>query len=161
MAGLIDKVFMSNYENLLLNNQLCFALYASSNAITKLFNQKLVKLNLTYPQFLVLLVLWEADGVPVKDLSQKLKLDSGTLTPLLKRLEKAGVIRRERSQHDGRFLTVSLTDQGKDLEHKVAKIQEEVACETELSETEFAELRGKLYSLLETMTSKLHEKKVA
>ena len=146
---------MSNHENLLLNNQLCFALYASSNAITKLFNQKLSKLGLTYPQFLVLITLWETDGLTVKALSLKLKLDSGTITPILKRLEKAGLLSRLRSKKDERIVNVFLTTAGADLQQQVAEIQKKVACETDLSESEFVALRGTLHSLLETMSTQL------
>ncbi len=148
---------MSNHENLLLNKQLCFALYASSNAITKLFNQKLRKLGLTYPQFLVLITLWEADGLTVKTLSQKLKLDSGTITPILKRLEKAGLLSRQRSKNDERSVNVFLTRAGTDLQDEVSEIQKKVARETELSESEFVKLRGTLHSLLETMHTQLKQ----
>lgn len=152
---------MSNHENLLLNNQLCFALYASSNAITKLFNQKLSKLGLTYPQFLVLITLWEADGLTVKALSLKLKLDSGTITPILKRLEKAGLLSRLRSKDDERIVNVFLTTAGTELQQEVSEIQEKVACETGLSESEFVALRGTLHSLLETMSTQLKETNAA
>lgn len=152
---------MSNYTNLLLNNQLCFALYASNNAITRLYSQKLSKLGLTYPQFLVLLVLWETDGISVKLLSKRLNLDSGTVTPILKRLENAKLVSRQRNKSDERSVDVFLTMEGKVLEHEVADIQKKVACETELSETEFVELRDKLHDLLGIMTAKLRENKAA
>ncbi len=152
---------MSNHGNLLLNNQLCFALYASSNAITKLFNQKLSKLGLTYPQFLVLITLLEADGLTVKALSNKLKLDSGTITPILKRLEKAGLLSRQRSKNDERSVNVFLTAAAKDLYNEVADIQKKVACETGLSESEFVELRGTLHSLIEVMNMQLNETSTA
>ncbi len=152
---------MSNYENLKLNNQLCFALYASTNAITKLFNQKLSKLGLTYPQFLILLVLWESDGLTVKNLSQKLALDSGTVTPVLKRLEKGGFLSRKRSTIDERVVNVFLTEQAKNLEQEVAEIQKKVACQTELTNTEFVDLRDTLHGLLNTMTLKLKDSDAA
>jgi len=152
---------MSNHEKLLLNNQLCFALYASSNAITKLFNQKLGKLGLTYPQFLVLITLLEEDGLTVKALSHKLKLDSGTITPILKRLEKAGLLSRQRSKNDERIVNVFLTTAAKGLHREVAEIQEKVACETGLTELEFVELRGTLHSLLETMDTQLKKSSAA
>ncbi|NIP30398.1 MAG: MarR family transcriptional regulator, partial [Candidatus Dadabacteria bacterium] len=91
---------MSNYENLLLNNQLCFALYAATNAIIRVYRPKLGSVGLTYPQYLVLLVLWESDGMTVKSLAQWLKLDSATITPLLKRLEKVGLLTRKRNAED-------------------------------------------------------------
>jgi DNA-binding MarR family transcriptional regulator len=122
-----------------------------------LFNQKLSKLGLTYPQSLVLITLLETDGLTVKALSLKLKLDSGTITPILKRLEKAGLLSRQRSKNDERSVNVFLTTAAKDLQREVADIQKKVVCETGLSETEFVELRGTLHSLLETMTTQLKE----
>ena len=152
---------MTNHENFLLNNQLCFALYASSNAITKLYNQKLRKLGLTYPQYLVLITLWEVDGLTVKALSHRLKLDSGTITPILKRLEKAGLLSRQRSQKDERSVNVTLTTTGMDMQRQVTEIQKKVACETGLSVSEFVELRSTLHNLLETMDTQLQETNLA
>ncbi|MCH8263328.1 MAG: MarR family transcriptional regulator [Proteobacteria bacterium] len=143
---------MSNYENLRLNNQLCFALYTATHAIVRAYRPRLGKVGLTYPQYLVLLVLWETDGMTVKGLAHRLKLDSGTLTPLLKRLESAGLMTRRRSLEDERIVNIFLTPEGQALEHKVAQMQHEVACQTELSPTEFVELRDTLYRLIETMT---------
>ena len=143
---------MTNYENLLLNNQLCFALYAATNAIIRTYRPKLGRVGLTYPQYLVLLVLWETDGMTVKGLAHRLKLDSGTLTPLLKRLESAGLLTRQRNEKDERVVNIYLTSKGSELKHEVAQMQKEVACQSGLKETEFFELRDTLHRLIETMT---------
>lgn len=100
---------------LLLDNQLCFALYSASNAIVRAYRPLLEQLDLTYPQYLVMLVLWQQDGVSVKQLGEQLFLDSGTLTPLLKRLDVKGLVRRERSEQDERIRVLTLTEQGKAL----------------------------------------------
>jgi len=144
---------MSNYDNLLLNNQLCFALYAATNTITRTYRSKLDDVGITYPQYLVLIVLWESEinAISVGKLAEKLKLDSAMITPLLKRLEKMDLVSRARNQQDERIVEITLTKKGRELEHAVAKIQKEVACETELSDTEFYKLRDTLYKLEETM----------
>ncbi|MCH8078302.1 MAG: MarR family transcriptional regulator [Proteobacteria bacterium] len=133
--------------------QLCFALYVATYAIVRAYRPRLGKVGLTYPQYLVLLVLWETDGMTVKGLAHRLKLDSGTLTPLLKRLESAGLMARRRSLEDERIVNIFLTsEEGQTLEHEVAQMQYEVACQTELLPTEFVELRDTLCRLIETMT---------
>src|ERR1700760_1428959 len=95
-----------------LDNQICFAVYSAAHAFNRVYKPLLDRLGLTYPQYLVMLVLWESDGVPVKDIGERLYLDSGTLTPLLKRLEQAGFLRRARSKDDERVVLISLTAQG-------------------------------------------------
>lgn len=142
---------MSRYENLLLDNQLCFALYAATHAITRAYRARLGEFGLTYPQYLVLLVLWENDGQTVKGLAQKLNLDSGTLTPLLKRLESAGFIVRRRSLADERVVVVSLTPAGAGLQPAIADVQHHVACQTGLSPEELAALRDSLHNLTKTI----------
>jgi DNA-binding MarR family transcriptional regulator len=107
---------------LLLDNQLCFALYSTSLAMTKLYKPLLDGLHLTYPQYLVMLVLWEQDGLAVSDLGQRLSLDSGTLTPLLKRMELAGLLKRQRSSEDERRVEVTLTAKGRKLKDRAAKV---------------------------------------
>ena len=99
-------------EDLLLDEQLCFALYAASRAMTDLYRPMLTELGLTYPQYLVLLVLWERDPRPVKEIADALRLDYGTVSPLLKRLEARGVVRRTRARDDERSVRVELTDEG-------------------------------------------------
>lgn len=107
---------------LLLDNQLCFALYSASLAMTKLYKPLLDALGLTYPQYLVMLVLWEGDGLSVSALGERLSLDSGTLTPLLKRLEAAGWLVRQRSAEDERRVEVHLTPEGRKRKAKAAGI---------------------------------------
>lgn len=107
---------------LLLNNQLCFALYSASLAMTKLYKPLLEALGLTYPQYLVLLVLWEQDGITVSALGERLHLDSGTLTPLLKRMEQADLLDRKRSTEDERRVEVTLTTAGKKLKSKANSV---------------------------------------
>lgn len=99
-----------------LDQQLCFALYSANNAMGRLYRPFLSQLNLTYPQYLVLLALWERDQRKVKELGQQLQLDSNTLTPLLKRMEQNGFVARQRSQEDERSVIVSLTDKGRETE---------------------------------------------
>ena len=106
----------------LLDNQLCFALYSASLAMTKLYKPLLDALELTYPQYLVLLVLWESDGASVSQLGERLSLDSGTLTPLLKRMEAAGWLQRQRDPADERRVQVRLTDAGRALQARAAHI---------------------------------------
>jgi DNA-binding MarR family transcriptional regulator len=103
---------------LLLDNQLCFALYSANLALNKLYRQLLAPLNLTYPQYLVMLVLWEQDDITVSDIGERLFLDSATLTPLLKRLESAGLINRHRSRKDERQVAVTLSDAGAHFSNK-------------------------------------------
>jgi DNA-binding MarR family transcriptional regulator len=107
---------------LLLDNQLCFALYSTSLAMTKLYKPLLHALGLTYPQYLVMLVLWERDGLMVSELGERLFLNSGTLTPLLKRLEAGGLIERIRDVQDERRVHITLTQAGRALKVEAAKI---------------------------------------
>jgi MarR family transcriptional regulator, organic hydroperoxide resistance regulator len=123
-----------------LSNQLCFALYSSSLEMTKLYRPLLEPLKLTYPQYLVMLVLWEQSGVLVKELGARLHLDSGTLTPLLKRLETMGLIRRQRNPEDERGVIVTLTKQGETLKAKARGIPGVISCALGLSAKHFAAL---------------------
>ena len=105
-----------------LDNQLCFALYSTSLAMTKVYKPLLDDLGLTYPQYLAMLVLWEQDGLMVSELGEKLYLDSGTLTPLLKRLESSGLISRLRDVEDERRVHITLTAAGRKLKPRAAKV---------------------------------------
>lgn len=109
-------------EQLKFENQVCFPLYAASRTVTAAYRPLLEKLDLTYPQYLVLLLLWEWKALTVKQLGEKLWLDSGTLTPLLKRMEKKGLVRRERSKVDERMVEILLTDAGGQLRRKASKV---------------------------------------
>ena len=110
--------------------QLCFALYSASLSMTKTYKPLLAKLKLTYPQYLVLLVLWEKDGLTVNSIGERLFSDSGTLTPLLKRLEKIGLIQRQRAIEDERKVIITLTEHGKLLQTQAADVHTQVACST-------------------------------
>ncbi|MGR4870524.1 MarR family winged helix-turn-helix transcriptional regulator [Variovorax sp. LARHSF232] len=113
----------SNADDMLrLDNQLCFAIYSASLAMTRLYKPMLEQLELTYPQYLVMLVLWEQDGLMVSELGRRLSLDSGTLTPLLKRLEASGYVSRIRDVKDERRVHISLTAAGRRLKARAAKV---------------------------------------
>lgn len=111
-----------------LDEQLCFALYSASRAFTRAYAPVLAPLGLTYPQYLVMLVLWDGDGVSVTELGARLGLDSGTLTPLLKRMEEAGLISRARDPDDERVVRVGLTKAGRALDQKAKDVPTEMAC---------------------------------
>ncbi len=143
---------MPAYEHLLLENQLCFALYAATNAVTRAYREPLSKLGLTYPQYLAMLVLWEDGTHTVKGLADALQLDSSTLTPLLKRLEAAGWVSRTRDSADERMVRIELTAVGRALRRPVAAVQKLVACRAKLPQTDSVALRKQLHALAETMT---------
>ena len=119
---------MSSVDPLHLDQQLCFALYAASRAVTRAYGPLLEPLGVTYPQYLVLLVLWEEDDVPVKRLGERLFLDSATLTPLLKRLEQQGIVTRRRDEEDERVVRIQLTQAGRSLRSKARKVPTALAC---------------------------------
>lgn len=138
----------TGHELLRLDNQLCFALYAATRAISKTYRQKLGPIGLTYPQYLVLIVLWENDGVTVSEIGRRLMLDSGTLTPLLKRLENMGVVQRERGIDDQREVRIWLSPKGLDLQDLALESRRFVACRLDMPETEIAALRADIMSLI-------------
>ncbi|WP_347548300.1 MarR family transcriptional regulator [Pseudalkalibacillus hwajinpoensis] len=128
---------MEQNEQLKLENQLCFSVYACSREITKMYRPYLDKLGITYPQYLVLLVLWEHHETTVKALGTELYLDSGTLTPLLKRMQEADLVERERSKEDERSVMVRLTAKGEELKEKACIIPDALASNSGLSKVEF------------------------
>jgi DNA-binding MarR family transcriptional regulator len=130
-----------------LDRQLCFALYSASLAMVKLYKPLLDPLDLTYPQYLAMLVLWEGDGLTVSELGARLTLDSGTLTPLLKRLEAAGLVQRQRSSADERRVLVTLTAAGLALRERAAGIPQQFACATSCDLNELASLTVRLKAL--------------
>lgn len=113
---------MAKNDPLQLDSMLCFAIYAAGHAFTRFYKPRLDAIGLTYPQYLVFLVLWEADGITVKTLGDKLFLDSGTITPLLKRLEARGLLRRRRDDEDERQVRILLTDEGRALRAKALAV---------------------------------------
>ena len=127
-----------------LEEQLCFALYSASRAVTSAYRPLLDELNLTYPQYLVLLVLWEDDACTIGQLGDRLHLDSGTLSPLIKRLEAAGLVRRQRSNADERRVDVTLTAEGRALEDRAACITERLLGSTDADPAQLAALREAL-----------------
>ena len=130
-----------------LDHQLCFALYSASLAMTKLYKPLLDPLGLTYPQYLVMLVLWEGDGVTVSQVGERLALDSGTLTPLLKRLEGAGLLQRLRDSADERRVLLRLTAAGRALKTRAVAVPEAVACASGCALDELAALTARLQAL--------------
>src|SRR6476660_8565526 len=129
---------------LLLDHQLCFKLYAASRAVTRAYKPMLDQLGLTYPQYLVMLVLWEQDGILVKDIGARLFLDSGTLTPLLKRLEANGLVLRKRDPHDERQVRILLSDAGRALRARAEQIPKQVLCASGQEMSALGRLRGEL-----------------
>ena len=130
-----------------LDDQLCFALYATSNAVTRFYRPYLKELGLTYPQYIAMRALWEGDGVTVTRLGERLELDSGTVTPLLKRLEGAGLVRRQRDDQDERRVLIFLTPKGTSLEERAADLPEKLACALAMSEAEVHTLVERLDGL--------------
>ena len=133
-----------SFDPLALDNQFCFALYSASLAMTKTYKPFLDKLGLTYPQYLVMLVLWQQDDVLVKSIGEKLFLDSGTLTPLLKRLEASSLIQRTRDEADERQVRITLTKEGRALKKKAQCIPHEVLCASGQSHEVLQQLRTQL-----------------
>lgn len=136
-----------------LDNQLCFALYSTSLAMTKLYKPMLEELGLTYPQYLAMLVLWEQDGLTVSELGERLYLDSGTLTPLLKRMEAAGLVSRIRAVQDERRVHITLTAAGRKLKAKAAKIPGCIMSATQCSIPERVSLTQQVQSFRKRLTA--------
>ncbi|WP_375410106.1 MarR family winged helix-turn-helix transcriptional regulator [uncultured Methylobacterium sp.] len=140
-------------DPLLLDNQLCYALYAAAHRMTKSYRPLLERMGLTYPQYLVLLVLWETDGVTVSEIGRRLRLDSGTLTPVLKRLEGADFVSRSRRRSDEREVEIALTPRGRALRAEAVGVRKSVMCQLNLSEPEVQALRADLNALIENLSA--------
>ena len=145
---------MQNFDCLKLENQLCFPLYVCSKEIINKYKPFLEKIDLTYTQYIAMLVLWENEQINVKHLGEKLFLDSGTLTPLLKKLESKGYIERKRSTNDERNLIISITKKGKELKNIAVDIPKEVGSCLNLSKEEVIKMYEILYKLLKDITKK-------
>lgn len=139
---------MDKYDSIKLDNQVCFSLYAASREIIKLYKPFLDKHNLTYTQYVAMLVLWEDEKSTVKDIGKRLHLDSGTLTPLLKKIESMGLIKRYRDVNDDRVVIVELTEKGRALKEDVLDVPYEMACKVNMPKEELIELKMRLDSLL-------------
>jgi DNA-binding MarR family transcriptional regulator len=142
---------------LLLDNQLCFAVYSTAHAFNRVYKPLLDRLGLTYPQYLVMLVLWERDGVPLKDIGERLFLDSGTLTPLLKRLEAASLIKRTRSTQDERQVLIALTSQGQALKEKARAVPQSILAASACSVDELSAMKNDLVALRDQLNAALGE----
>ena len=138
---------------LLLGNQLCFAVYSTAHAFNRVYKPLLDRLGLTYPQYLVMLVLWERDNVPLKDIGERLFLDSGTLTPLLKRLEAAGFIKRTRSTEDERQVLIALTLQGQALREKARAVPQAILAASACSLAELSAMKKDLIALRDRLNA--------
>ncbi len=141
-------------EAMKLANQLCFPLYAAARNVTGLYTPVLKPLGLTYTQYIVFLVLWEKDGLPVGEIGEKLLLDNGTLSPLLKKMEQAGYVRRERSREDERVVVITLTEAGRALQEKAKDVPAKVAGCIDLPPEKAQALYGLLYELLKNQKNK-------
>jgi MarR family transcriptional regulator, organic hydroperoxide resistance regulator len=148
----MSKPSTSSDRMLALDKQFCFALYSASLAMTKAYKPLLDNLGLTYPQYLAMLVLWQEDGLLVKDIGEKLYLDSGTLTPLLKRLEASGLVMRIRDQQDERQVRVTLTPEGRALKRRARQIPAQVMCASGQSAQTIDALRGQLALIRDGLT---------
>ena len=142
---------MSAYEALRLENQLCFALYAATNAIMRSYRGVLSEFGLTYPQYLVLVALLDVPSRTSGELARALKLDAGTLTPMLKRLAAAGLIERTRRANDERVIDNRLTEAGLALREDLLRAQGQVVCRTQMEQAELEDLRERLHSLADTL----------
>ena len=139
-------------KNLLhLDEQLCFALYSTGLALNKVYRRLLAPLGLTYPQYLVMLVLWERDGLTVSEIGEKLFLDSATLTPLLKRLEASGLVTRTRASHDERQVIVGLSGEGRALKAKAKAVPSELLCASECTPDDIIAMKQQLESLRDAL----------
>ena len=140
-----------------LDNQICFAIYSTAHAFNRVYKPLLDRLGLTYPQYLVMLVLWERDVVPVKDIGERLHLDSGTLTPLLKRLEAAGLIKRSRSTEDERQVLIALTPQGQALREKARAVPQSILAASACSVSELSAIKNEIVALRDRLNAVLAE----
>ena len=156
-----DEVVMARKHSadmpLRLDNQLCFAVYSTAHAFNRVYKPLLDRLGLTYPQYLVMLVLWEHDGVPVKDIGERLFLDSGTLTPLLKRLEAAGLIKRTRSTEDERQVLIALTQQGQALRETARAVPQAILASSACSLSELSAMKNELIALRDKLNAVVGE----
>jgi MarR family transcriptional regulator, organic hydroperoxide resistance regulator len=144
-------------QMLRLDNQICFAVYSAAHAFTRFYKPLLERLGLTYPQYLVMLALWERDGVPLKDIGERLFLDSGTLTPLLKRLEAAQLIKRTRGTEDERQVMIALTPQGHALKEKARAVPSSLLSASACSVAELSAMKNEIVALRDRLNEVVGE----
>ena len=142
------------HETMKLANQLCFPLYAASRNVISLYTPWLKPLGLTYTQYILFLVLWEQDGITVGEICDKLMLDNGTVSPMLKKMQQAGYIDRKRSEEDERVVVITLTEEGRALQDKARDIPEKVAGCIDLSQEKAVQLYSLLYELLDNQRNR-------
>jgi DNA-binding MarR family transcriptional regulator len=145
----VRYLYRVSSDHLRLDAQLCFAVHATARAVVQAYEPLLSELGITYPQYLVLLVLWEEDGLSLSRLGERLYLDSGTLTPLTKRLESYGLVERKRATDDERRVEIRLTAEGRALRRKARGIPEKLLCRFDLDAHDAVRLRGELHALLQ------------
>ncbi|KQU67618.1 hypothetical protein ASC58_13910 [Phycicoccus sp. Root101] len=143
-----EGALVTTPTNLRLDDQLCFALYAATNQITRAYRPLLDRIGLTYPQYLVMMVLWESDHRPISDIAGRLQLSTHALSPLLRRLESAGFVERQVDGADARVTIVSLTPEGRELEQGASLAQYDVVDQTRLCSEDLGELRDALRALV-------------
>ncbi|SFN92628.1 DNA-binding transcriptional regulator, MarR family [Bradyrhizobium sp. Ghvi] len=140
-----------------LDNQICFAVYSAAHAFNRVYKPLLDRLGLTYPQYLVMLVLWERDDLPVKEIGEKLFLDSGTLTPLLKRLEAAHLLKRTRSREDERQVLIALTPQGHALKEKARSVPQSILAASKCAVSELVAMKDEIVALRDRLNAVIGE----
>lgn len=140
---------MNKYDKIKLENQLCFPLYALSREVIKLYKPILDKYNLTYTQYITMLVMWEEEKIIFKELGQKLHLDSGTLTPVVKKLEAMELVVKYRNKEDDRVVTVELTEKGKLLKEDILEVPEKVYCKLKVDDKKLIALKNQLDELID------------
>jgi DNA-binding MarR family transcriptional regulator len=144
-------------QALRLDNQICFAVYSAAHAFNRVYKPLLARLGLTYPQYLVMLVLWERDNIPLKNIGERLFLDSGTLTPLLKRLEATNLIKRTRSAEDERQVLIELTRDGHALREKAKAVPQSILAASVCSAGELAAMKNEIVALRDRLNAVLGE----
>ncbi len=143
---------MDKFESLKLSSQVCFPLYAASREVIKLYKPFLDEYNLTYTQYITMLVLWEDEKITIKELCKKLYLDSGTITPVIKKLEAMGLLIKYRDKSDERIVNVELTDKGRELKEEIVKVPEQVSCKVNGSVEDLLILKNLLEKVLDEIS---------
>ena len=143
---------MQKYEVIKLDNQLCFPFYAISREIIKLYKPILDKFNLTYTQYITMLVLWEEEEINFKRLGERLHLDSGTLTPVVKKLEAMDLVTKYRTKEDDRVVVVKLAEKGKALKDDITVVPNEISCKIDIEKKQYLELKESLKNILEKLS---------
>lgn len=145
---------MDKYDKIKLGNQLCFPLYALSREVIKLYQPLLNKFNLTYTQYVAMMVMWEEEKINFKDLGQRLHLDSGTLTPVIKKLEAMGLLVKYRNKDDDRVVTMELTEKGRLLKEDILEVPDALYCNFKGNEESLIILKKQLDEILSTLDNK-------